>query len=65
MKNITFIGLGIMGSGMVTNLAKKGFALTLWDRNPEKSLDLPNAKRTAASPTPSNPPRSSGRAPAK
>ena len=45
MKNITFIGLGIMGSGMAANLAKNGFALALWDRNPEKSLDLENAKR--------------------
>jgi 3-hydroxyisobutyrate dehydrogenase-like beta-hydroxyacid dehydrogenase len=48
MKTIAFIGLGIMGSGMAGNLAKKGFALTLWDRSPKKSLELPGAKRAGS-----------------
>ena len=33
MQNITFFGLGNMGSGMVKNLKEKGFELTLFDIN--------------------------------
>ena len=31
MKNIGFIGLGIMGKPMVRNLMKAGFAVTVFD----------------------------------
>lgn len=33
---IAFIGLGIMGSAMVTNLLKKGYEVQGWARNPQK-----------------------------
>jgi 3-hydroxyisobutyrate dehydrogenase len=34
---IAFLGLGIMGGGMARNLLTKGFPLTVFNRNPEKS----------------------------
>lgn len=37
---IAFIGLGIMGSRMAANLAKKGVDITVFNRNHEKALDL-------------------------
>src|SRR5438876_1277530 len=36
MKRISYLGLGTMGSGMVTNLLKAGYELTVWNRNAEK-----------------------------
>lgn len=33
---IGFLGLGIMGSGMVRNLLKAGYEVTVWNRTPEK-----------------------------
>ncbi len=47
MQRIGFIGLGIMGSGMVKNLQQKGWPVTVWNRSParvaELGLDLPVA----------------------
>jgi 3-hydroxyisobutyrate dehydrogenase len=37
---IGFIGLGIMGSGMVQNLAQKGHAVRVWNRSPERAQEL-------------------------
>ena len=36
IKTISYLGLGTMGSGMVTNLLKAGYELTVWNRNAEK-----------------------------
>lgn len=38
--NIAFLGLGIMGSRMATNLAKAGHSVRVWNRTPEKSASL-------------------------
>ena len=38
--NIGFIGLGIMGSAMATNLLKAGYKLTIWNRSPQKCEEL-------------------------
>lgn len=38
--NITFIGLGIMGSRMAANLLKNGVKLTVFNRSPEASKKL-------------------------
>jgi 3-hydroxyisobutyrate dehydrogenase len=40
MKKIGFIGLGIMGRGMATNLLKKGFPVTVWNRDKSKCEPL-------------------------
>lgn len=45
MKTIAFLGLGIMGGGMASNLAAKGYEMVLWDRTPKKIPALPNSKR--------------------
>ncbi len=37
---VAFIGLGIMGSRMATNLAKAGHSVCVWNRTPEKSASL-------------------------
>lgn len=34
--NIGFVGLGIMGSAMATNLIKAGFMVTVWNRSADK-----------------------------
>jgi 3-hydroxyisobutyrate dehydrogenase-like beta-hydroxyacid dehydrogenase len=36
IKTISYLGLGTMGSGMVANLLKAGFELTVWNRSAEK-----------------------------
>ncbi len=36
MDKIAFLGLGIMGRGMVDNLLKAGYALTVWNRTARK-----------------------------
>src|SRR5438046_8265195 len=36
IKTISYLGLGTMGSGMVTNLLTAGYELTVWNRNAEK-----------------------------
>lgn len=40
MKNIGFIGVGIMGKGMVRNLMKHGFSVSIYARNKSKAGDL-------------------------
>jgi 3-hydroxyisobutyrate dehydrogenase len=40
VKRIGFIGLGIMGSPMARNLARKGFDVTVWNRSPERVREL-------------------------
>jgi 2-hydroxy-3-oxopropionate reductase len=37
MKRIGFVGLGIMGSGIASNLMAKGFELSVFARSPEKA----------------------------
>jgi len=36
IKRISYLGLGTMGSGMVSNLLKAGYKLTVWNRDAEK-----------------------------
>ncbi|WP_281347416.1 2-hydroxy-3-oxopropionate reductase [Nesterenkonia halophila] len=47
-KNIAVIGLGIMGLPMATNLVGAGFAVTGYNRSPEKTRALAEAGGTAA-----------------
>jgi 3-hydroxyisobutyrate dehydrogenase len=48
---IAFLGLGIMGGGMARNLLTKGFPLTIFNRNAEKSKPFANeGAHVAASP---------------
>ncbi len=49
MKNIGFIGLGIMGCPMAKNLLKKGYSLTVYDIVSEKVDDLVEAGAKAGS----------------
>jgi 2-hydroxy-3-oxopropionate reductase len=49
MKNIGFIGLGIMGCPMAKNLLKKGYSLTVYDIVPEKVDELVAAGAKAGS----------------
>lgn len=35
--SVAFIGLGVMGAGMAANLARKGFATTVFNRTPAKA----------------------------
>jgi len=44
---VAFLGLGIMGHAMATNLAKAGHEVVVWNRTPGKSVE---GARTAASP---------------
>lgn len=37
---IGFAGLGIMGRGMVKNLAAKGYSVRVWNRTPDRVADL-------------------------
>jgi glyoxylate/succinic semialdehyde reductase len=48
---IGFVGLGIMGNAMATNLVNGGFDVTVWNRTPEKSALLAEkGARVAATP---------------
>lgn len=40
MAKYGFLGLGIMGSAMATNLVQAGFDVTVWNRNPVKCAPL-------------------------
>ncbi len=42
MKQISIVGVGIMGRGMALNLQKKGYSLRLYTRNLSKIKDLEN-----------------------
>ena len=44
---VAFLGLGIMGHAMATNLAKAGHEVTVWNRTPGKNVE---GARSAASP---------------
>ena len=33
---VAFIGLGKMGSAIASNIVKRGFELTVWNRSPER-----------------------------
>jgi 3-hydroxyisobutyrate dehydrogenase-like beta-hydroxyacid dehydrogenase len=37
IKTISYLGLGVMGGGMASNLLKAGYNLTVWNRSVEKS----------------------------
>lgn len=39
-EQVGFVGLGIMGRGMAANLARVGFALTVWNRTAERAEPL-------------------------
>lgn len=43
MTKIAYLGLGIMGRGMAANLARKGHAVTVWNRSPERAAPLKDA----------------------
>jgi 3-hydroxyisobutyrate dehydrogenase-like beta-hydroxyacid dehydrogenase len=45
VKRIGFAGLGTMGSGMASNLARKGWPVAVWNRSPARvhALGLPSA----------------------
>ncbi len=48
MKRIAYLGLGIMGSGMATNLLKSGYDVTVWNRNLESCKPLVEKGATPA-----------------
>jgi 3-hydroxyisobutyrate dehydrogenase-like beta-hydroxyacid dehydrogenase len=51
MKNVGFIGLGLMGAPMAANVARAGFPLTVYNRSPEKAGPLRDmGARVAESP---------------
>jgi 3-hydroxyisobutyrate dehydrogenase len=45
---VGYIGLGIMGGGMARNLVKKGHAVTVWNRNAERTAPLREAGAAVA-----------------
>ena len=47
MKKLGFIGLGVMGKPMATNLLKAGYPLTVWNRTRSKMNDLVKLGATA------------------
>jgi 3-hydroxyisobutyrate dehydrogenase len=47
-QRIGFAGLGLMGGRMARNLLEKGFALTVWNRTPERCRPLADAGAKAA-----------------
>jgi 3-hydroxyisobutyrate dehydrogenase-like beta-hydroxyacid dehydrogenase len=40
IKRIAYLGLGAMGSGMVPQLARAGYDVTVWNRTPERATPL-------------------------
>lgn len=40
---VGFVGLGLMGKPMALNLLKAGFKLRVWNRTPQKALEVVNA----------------------
>lgn len=48
MMKVGYIGLGIMGSAMASNLLKAGFPLTVWNRTPQKAETLKSLNATWA-----------------
>lgn len=43
IKNVGFIGLGIMGAPMAASLLKAGFTVTIWNRSPSRTKPLVEA----------------------
>src|SRR5215469_6856113 len=51
IKRVGFLGLGIMGSRMAKNLARKGFEVTVWNRTRSRAEALMSeGVKVAASP---------------
>jgi 3-hydroxyisobutyrate dehydrogenase len=51
MTRVAFLGLGTMGASMAANIAKAGFALTVWNRTPGRAAaPLEQGATEAASP---------------
>jgi 3-hydroxyisobutyrate dehydrogenase-like beta-hydroxyacid dehydrogenase len=48
MKQIGFIGLGVMGGGIASALLRAGYDLTIWSRNPDQGKPLVNRGAKAA-----------------
>jgi 3-hydroxyisobutyrate dehydrogenase-like beta-hydroxyacid dehydrogenase len=48
MSRVAFLGLGIMGRGMVRNLLKAGHDVTVWNRSPEPVAALVDSGASAA-----------------
>lgn len=52
MAKVSFIGLGIMGSGMVSNLVKAGHDVTVWNRTDSKYKEIEKVgAKTVSDPT--------------
>ncbi len=47
---VAILGLGLMGVGMADNLIKAGFAVTVYNRNPDKAAPFEGRARIATSP---------------
>jgi 3-hydroxyisobutyrate dehydrogenase-like beta-hydroxyacid dehydrogenase len=45
---VAFLGLGIMGTGMATNLVKAGHEVSVWNRTPGKTVEGARAAATPA-----------------
>ena len=39
-ERVGFLGLGTMGAAMAANLARAGFAVTAWNRSPDRAPEL-------------------------
>ncbi len=48
MAKIAFLGLGKMGSGMASSLARAGHHVAIWNRNPQKAKELASGGMTVA-----------------
>lgn len=48
-KRVAFLGTGIMGAPMATNLAKAGFDVVAWNRTPSKTKPIEDAGGSVAS----------------
>ena len=45
---VAFLGLGIMGQSMATNLVKAGHEVTIWNRTPGKLVEGAGAESNAS-----------------
>lgn len=50
LRSVSLLGLGIMGSRMARNLIAKGFEVTVYNRNPERTREFEGKARIAGSP---------------
>ena len=48
MQKIAYLGIGIMGRGMASNLLKAGYPVTVWNRTPERTASLVERGATQA-----------------